>query len=271
MPKKAKQSKQKKKVTTQSSQVDTWLGLIEGQIVRGDYSEVVVNCERLLNYLPQHAPQRAPVLSHLGTAQAMLQNFPQSYETFTEALALDPHNTALWYNRSEASQFTGRHGQALRDIEHAIQLNTLAELAEKFDKALKFSRKITEESMKLRGPDFTLDQLIEQEGLFQNGLKLMEAGNWAEAGQAFEASIAMGDCLPQPWGNLGISFMMQKRYDEAEAALKQALTIDPSYAIAKNNLASLTQIRKSGPPEMIGMNDPYKNSNVKQSLTLLRE
>ncbi len=31
----------------------------------------------------------------------------------------------------------------------------------------------------------------------------------------------MGDCLPQPWGNLGICLMMQERYDEAEAALKR--------------------------------------------------
>ena len=29
--------------------------------------------------------------------------------------------------------------------------------------------------MKLRGPNFTLDQLIEQEELFQQGLKLMQA------------------------------------------------------------------------------------------------
>jgi tetratricopeptide (TPR) repeat protein len=271
MSKKTKQSKHKKKVTTNSSQVDTWLSLIERQIVRGDYTETIVNCERLLNYLPQHAPQRAHVLGHLGAAQSMLQNYPQSYEAFTAALALDPNNAELWYNRGGASQFTGRHGQALRDIERAIELNTIAELTEKLDEALSFTRKMAEESMKLRGPNFTLDQLIEQEEHFQQGLKLMEASKWAEAGQAFEASIAMGDCLPQPQGNLGICLMMQERYDEAEAALQRALVIDPKYSIAKNNLAALAQTRKVGPPEMIGMSDPYKNSNVKHSLTFLRE
>ncbi|HEX3640498.1 MAG TPA: tetratricopeptide repeat protein, partial [Ktedonobacteraceae bacterium] len=141
----------------------------------------------------------------------------------------------------------------------------------KLDEALSFTRKMAEESMKLRGPNFTLDQLIEQEEHFQQGLKLMEASKWAEAGQAFEVSIAMGDCLPQPQGNLGICLMMQERYDEAEAALQRALVIDPKYSIAKNNLAALAQTRKVGPPEMIGMSDPYKNSNVKHSLTFLRE
>ncbi|EFH89195.1 hypothetical protein Krac_10737 [Ktedonobacter racemifer DSM 44963] len=42
-----------------------------------------------------------------------------------------------------------------------------------------------------------VDQLIEQETLFQQGLLLMESGKKEEAGQAFQTSIAMGDCLPQ--------------------------------------------------------------------------
>ena len=56
----------------------------------------------------------------------------------------------------------------------------------------------------------------------------------------------MGDCLPQPWGNLGICLMMQERYDEAEEALKRALVIDPKYAIAKNNLAALPKPERLG-------------------------
>ena len=35
--------------------------------------------------------------------------------------------------------------------------------------------------MKERGPNFTLDQLIEQEDLFQRGLELMMEGKWGEA------------------------------------------------------------------------------------------
>ncbi|HEX3643865.1 MAG TPA: tetratricopeptide repeat protein [Ktedonobacteraceae bacterium] len=271
MSKKTKQSKQKRKVTiTSPSQVDTWLGLIERQMMRGHYAEAVPNCERLLNYLPQHTPRRAYVLTNLGTAQGMLQNFPESYEAFTAALALQPNNVQFWYNRSEASRFTDRYGQALRDIERAVELNTSTELAEKFDEALMFSRNVAEESMKARGPNFTLDQLIEQEELLQQGLKLMKANNWAEAGQAFEAGIAIGDGLPQPWGNLGICLMMQERYDEAEVAWKRALVIDPEYTLAKNNLASLPEVRRIGPPDTIAMNDAW-DSKIKHSIIFTRE
>lgn len=123
----------------------------------------------------------------------------------------------------------------------------------------------------MRGPNFTLDQLIEQEDLFQRALSLMEQGQWSEAEQAFKASIALGDCLPQPWGNLGICLIMQERYDEAEAALKHALVIDPKYTLAKRNLMMLPETRRTGPPEMIEIKDPFKNSKLKQSITFIEE
>jgi len=271
MSRKSKPSKHKKKFTTSLSQVDKHLDLIGHQIFQGNYPEAVANCERLLNYLPKRAQQRVDVLDQLGIAQGMLQNFPQSYAAYTEALSLDPNNAELWFNRGMASRFTSRFGRSLRDYERAKELHIRSELAQKLEEELKFARELAGKTLKLRSPDFTLDQLIEQEDLFQNGLQLMEAGEWEEAEQAFQASIAMGDCLPQPWGNLGISLMMQERYDEAEAAWKRALVIEPRYTLAKNNLAALPEIRRTGPPAMVGITDPFKTSKLKQSITFIKE
>jgi tetratricopeptide (TPR) repeat protein len=271
MAKKAYASKTKKRIITSISSVDKQHELIGSQIVQGNYAEAVTTCERLLNYLPLHAPQRADVLAQLGIAQGMLQNFPQSYDAFTQALTLEPKNAELWYNRSMASRFTMRFGQALHDVERAIELNTRSELTEQFDEALQFSRQLAEKSIKLRGPGFTVDQLVEQENLFQQGLLLMESGKREEAGQAFQASIAMGDCLPQPWGNLGICLMMQERYDEAEVALKRALEIDPDYTIAENNLVVLRTSRRTGPPVLVELNEPFKSSKLNQSITFIKE
>ncbi|EFH89196.1 hypothetical protein [Ktedonobacter racemifer] len=146
MAKKAHTSKKKNRIITNVSPVDKQLDLIGSQIVQRNYVEAVATCERLLNYLPQHAPQRADVLAQLGTAQGMLQHFPQSYDAFTQARTLEPKNAELWYNRSMANRFTMRFGQALRDIERAIELNTRSELTEQFDEALQFSRQLTEKS-----------------------------------------------------------------------------------------------------------------------------
>src|SRR5947209_15846946 len=170
-----------------------------------------------------------------------------------------------------ASRFTSRFGRSLRDYERAKELNIRPELAKKLEEELEFARELAEKTLQLRGPDFTLDQLIEQEGLFQDGLQLTEAGKWEEAEQVFQASIAMGDCLPQPWGNLGICLMMQERYDEAEAAFNRALFIDPTYRIAKNNVALLAESRRTGLPKIMGISDPFRNTKMKQSITFLKQ
>jgi Flp pilus assembly protein TadD len=271
MSRKSKQSKHKKKFTASLSPVDKYFDLIGHHIFEGNYAEAVTLCERLLKYLPKNAPQRVDALAQLGTAQAMLRNFPQSYAAYTEALSLDPNNAELWFNRGMASRFTSRFGRSLRDYERAKELNIRPELAKKLEDELKFARDLAEKTLTLRSPDFTLDQLIEQEDLFQNGLQLMEAGDWEGAEQAFRTSIAMGDCLPQPWGNLGISLMMQERYDEAEAALKRALTMDPGYTLAKKNLAALPEIRRTGLAPIVDIRDPFKTSKLKQSITFLKE
>ena len=271
MAKKAHTSKKKKRVIPNVSPVNKQLDLIGRLILQRNYAEAITTCERLLSYLPQYAPQRADALAFLGTAHSMLQNFPQSYDAFTRALALEPKNAELWYNRSMASRFTVRFGQALRDIERAIALNTRSDLAERFNEALGVNRQLAEESLQLRGPDFTVEQLIEQENYFQQGLLYLESGKYEEAGQAFQASIAMGDCLPQPWGNLGICLMKQERYDEAEAALKCALEIDPDYMFAKNNLAVLRKSRQAGRQVRVEISEPFRDSNLKQSITFITE
>jgi len=79
--------------------------------------------------------------------RACSQLSQQSYEALTEALAYDPKNAELWYNRSSASRFTSRFGQSLRDIEHAIELNTRSELTEQLTKELRSCRKMAEASI----------------------------------------------------------------------------------------------------------------------------
>ncbi len=250
MSKKSKPAKQKKANFSRVQRVDNWIAVASQQIYTKDYVGAIETCQRLLGYLPQKSLQRAEVLDYLGVAQSMLQNFPESYEAHTEAISI---------------------GQALRDFERAAELNTNPQLTKTFADVIKESRRLAEMALKKRGPDFTLDQLIEQEGYYQRGLKFMQTNNWEEAEQAFRLSIEMRDCMPQPWGNIGICLMMQERYDEAEAALKRALEIDPKYAIAKRNLKILPETRRTGPPKMIGISDPMRSPKLKQGITFVQE
>jgi len=202
----------------------------------------------------------------------MLQDFPKAYSALTQAVKLRPRDPVLWYNHGLASRFTSRFGQSLRDFERASTLNTDPALKKEIDRELKNGAEIANEAMKQRGPDFTLNQLIEQESIYMQGLDYMASHQWDKAEQMFRAAIAMGDCVGQPWFNIGGCYIMQERYDEAETALKRALEIEPDYELAQRNLAALPEIRRTGPPrpEQAKVYEPFKGT-VKQSLTYLVE
>jgi tetratricopeptide (TPR) repeat protein len=271
MSKKSKSSKQKKNLKVDLSPADKLFNLIDHQIFIGDYTSAITNSERLLSFLPQSSPMRADVLTQLGIAHVMLKNYQQGFVALSEALELAPNSAEIWYNRGLSSLYTMRVGRAFSDFTRAVELNKRPELSEEYNESLRSCGELLKESLELRGPNFTLEQQIKQEDLYQRGLKLMEKRLWDQAARAFQESIAMGDCLPQPWGNLGICLMMQQRYDEAEAALKRALEIDPQYTIAKNNLTSLANTRRTGSPPIIVQNDPMRDLNIQNSVAFIQE
>lgn len=272
MAKKTKSSQKKKihSTHTPSSQTLQWVAKVQEQLLQEDYESAVKDGERLLSYLPTHARERINVLIFLIVAYTSLDEFARAYDLCEEAVKLAPNDADVWYNHGIASRFTSRFSQSLRDFERAARLDTTGALRKQIQGELKLARKQVELAMKLRGPNFTFEQYAEQENLYQQALACMDAGKWIEAEEALRANIAMGDCLPQPHGNLGNCLMMQERYDEAEEEFKRALAIDPNYQVAKQNLRILPQTRLQGPPDVIGWTEPFAGKVRVSSTKLLK-
>ena len=249
------------------------------QLHHGDFAGVIDTCQYLLKrYLQQRTPYRVEALAYMGLAYGMLERYQEGYDVFTEAVSIDPTNAELWYNRGLASYFTARIGQYIRDFERASELLETSpnltehrdELRPKFRKELESSRKLAREAMELRGPDFTLDQLIEQDEWFQRGLAMSKAEKWKEAEQAFRRVIEIGECLPQHSGNLGVALLMQRRYDEAEAVLKRALEFDPEYTLARANLAAIPALRRGKQPVELKIRNDFPVRDAEQSITFFQ-
>ncbi len=242
---------------------------VEQRMIKGDFTGTIQVCKHLQSMLPRRSPARVEILALLGLSHAMLQQYQESYDIFGEALTIDPLNAELWYNHGLACRYTSRVGQAVRDLEQAVELskNTPGGMANKCMEELETSRGEVAEGMAIYQGQITLDQYIKLEDLFKQCMTLMTAHRWAEAEQKFRELIQMGGRLPQYWGNLGVSLIMQSRYDEAETALKHALSIDPGYPVARDNLAKLPEIRRSKiQAEVVPLNlNPVEE--ITQSLT----
>jgi tetratricopeptide (TPR) repeat protein len=251
-------------------QIDAMLEKAIGLLSAREYDSAIRTCKRILQYLPKKDKVRAETLGMIGMAYAMQKKFEHSYQTLSEAVRIDPEDARLWFNRGLTARFTSRSGQSLRDFEQAARMEKDNLVAERIETEIALSREFASSEMKLRGKDFSLDQLIEQQELFQRGNQLSEGGKWKEAEAAFRKSIEMGDCLPQPWGNLGICLVMQGRFDEAEDAYRRALIIDPGYELAKENLEGLDYWREHPDQKpMYMITSPFQD--VKTNITFYQE
>jgi Flp pilus assembly protein TadD len=270
MAKKTKHKVQPRNLTT-SRDIERWLERATQQLIASDYAGVIATAQRVLRAPLATSDQRLNGLHRLGAAYAMLQQHEACHAAVTAALEIAPNDPLLWYNLGMAARFMLRLGESLNAFERAAELDTTGVLAERLAQDLPFARSAVATELALRGPDFTLDQLIVQEALFDQAVATMAQRRWIDAEHLFRQVIAMGDGLPQPHGNLGLCMVMQGRFDEAEMALRRALSIDPAYELARQNLARLPAMRATGKPPAFRIDDPMKNRKGKQTLSLLIE
>ncbi len=252
------------------AQVDKWLDQAAGQLIEQDYQGAAQTARRILRYVPKGSDAYADAHLRLGNALGMLEAFEAAYEAFSQTLATRPDDAVALYNRAVTSQTLLRTGRAVRDLERAVALEDNSDLRQRYQDELDFTREVVQEQIAERGPDFTLEQLIQQQDTFREGLALMQANAWEEAKVAFRQVIDMGDVLPQPWANIAGCMIMQGRYDEAEDALRRALEIDPEYDLARQNLIMLPVIRERGVEEW-RIRSTHAEYKVKRGITFVQE
>lgn len=240
------------------------------QMFAGDFAGCIHTCEPLLTALPGRSAVRLEVLMLLGLAHGMLQQYQQSYDVFSEAIAIEPTFAESWYNRGLACHYLARLGEAVQNFERAVELSKdeTSDMARKFALQLEEGRQELQEAMQAHGTDITFEQYLEREEWFTQALRLVRQEQWSEAERLFRQLTETGSRIPSYWGNLGVCLMMQLRYDEAEAVLKHALAIDPDYSIARDNLKRLPEIRRSKKPPEHRLINPLREAEAKQSLAL---
>ncbi len=224
-------------------------------LISGEHERAISVLERALPHLPRNR-QRAEALSDLGMAYGMLKRDEDSYRALLEATQIAPDDVRIWYNFGQTCRGAGRLVQSLRAYERSAALNRDPRLASRIAKDVALARQLVETELSVRPPGFTVDDLLAQENLFLAGVEEMVARQWDRAADLFRQALALADTIPQLWGNLGICLLNLEQYDEAEAALRRALKRDPDYDLARQNLAALAEMRRSGGRPIVAMRDP---------------
>ncbi len=232
--------------TSITRQINITLAQAVEAMQSGEFERAIRLAQSMLQLAPPRSFLRAEVLNTLGAAQMMSQAYTDAYRTFSEAVQILPQDPYLWYNRGFASRYTMRFGQSLLDFDQAVQLEGDTPVAAQYREAQQQAAYLAQRYLAMRKPGFTLEQLVQQEDLFQQAVQAMEADQWAQAEERLRQVIWMSDNLPQPWCNLGVCLMVQGNLAGAERALLRALELKPDYEHARANLAVLRAMQHEG-------------------------
>ena len=202
--------------------------------------------------------QKAEAWGYISVAHGIAQNFNLAYDAGAQALIFNPKDFSLWYNKALSAFYTFRTVEAIQCMEKALSLCDEPTMVQKIQESIRSYKELAEKKRIERGPDCTLEQLAEQEQLFPKAIGHMVTGEHEEAIHLLRRVIELGDCLPQPWFNIGSMLAHAGDYDGAEESWKRALEIDPDYEYAQILLARMPEIRKNGMPDGYMNLEPLK-------------
>ncbi len=143
-------------------QVNRWQDELSGAIYAHEFKLAKQLAQKILRHVPVASAPGKYALEQLGVVFSMLQEFEAAYQTLSKAVSLQPERSDIWYNLSLAACFTTRTAESLSCVEKAAALEPDKSLWDSYTKRLDFMREVVARELALRGPDFTVEQLLEQ-------------------------------------------------------------------------------------------------------------
>jgi tetratricopeptide (TPR) repeat protein len=182
----------------------------------------------------------------LGLVHMFSDRYDEGYAAFDKAVTMVDDDPDYWFNLGMAAIMVDRSGRALQALERSLKLGGLdRETGQIARENMKLLRQDVRANQREWGMSRSLDDYVHLEDLFHRGVSAMANNELTVAVELFRECVAFNDRHHQSWGNLGVCLIERGDYDEAEAALMQALTIDPDYEIARDNLEKLAWKRQN--------------------------
>ena len=76
---------------------------------------------------------------------------------------------------------------------------------------------------------------IDDKALFDKAVKLTTQGNWSQAANIFREIAQRNPTWPEPKNNLAVAMLHMGKIEQAQQALEEAVTSQPSFKTAQNN------------------------------------
>ena len=183
----------------------------------------------------------------LGLSAWKSGDLMKSEQAFEKSLSIDPHHVKSLVNESRVFIEQKRHDDAIDRLTRAANIDPESADVYRLLGRTYHAKGQTDEAVEAYRRAIDLN---ERDAWSMNnlGLVLLEAKRADEALPLLAAAVELRNDVPEFHNNLGMALEHTGRFKAAATAYSGALTADPGYAKAKQNLARVEAV-KSGPEE----------------------
>jgi predicted O-linked N-acetylglucosamine transferase (SPINDLY family) len=228
---------------------DAWNALARLEFEQGKPADAEATLRRALQALPRHAGTH----NNLGNVLASQAKVNEAADCFRQAVRLDPAMPEAHNNLGNAFRIQGRPEQAIAHFREAIRLkanyaeahHNLAIALLRLDRAeqaIGSSRQALRWQPNNAEALATLTKALERcpipEGYNTLGNTLAQAGRHEDAAAAYRQALCLNPSLAEAHSNLGIVLCKLGRLDDGVASFQEALRLKPDYPDALNNLGN---------------------------------
>jgi tetratricopeptide (TPR) repeat protein len=200
---------------------------------RGDMDAAIRNYRIAL----ETDPNALRTLANLGGALISKGEYDAAIDTCKSTLLLNPGYTHAYNNLGIALQMKGEHDSAIASFRRAIELvpansDAHSNLAKALSSRGKFEEAIAHFLEALESP-----ALAHESGTsIALGNAFNHLGRLEEAEAAYRRAIKLDPGQPHVRSNLGVTLARQGKFEEAILHLRLAIAASPDFAVAHNNL-----------------------------------
>jgi len=194
----------------------------------------------LLEHIVAQDAEFAPALADLGRAN--LLQFTQQRETkyieparvsSLRALALAPGLASAHVTLGYLYAYTDQYDLASHELDSALHLDRFNAAAYGAMAELQTRQGRTElvEGTLQKGVNLAPDDWLL---IMQLGTHYLDGGQWAQAGEQFHHAVDLVPDNPRAYNNVGLVYRGQDRLDDAAAAFRKAIDLEPTFLHFRN-------------------------------------
>lgn len=257
----------KRAVSLDASDASTWsnLGVTQRRLGK------IQDAAQAFRQAYQLDSDNAGVINNLALAYIDVEDWVSSVALLREASQRFPENASLWLNLGVSQLGLGNQEGAITSLERAIQQDPEDRQGWASAATIHLARhyyEVNNPNAALRAADRALDwrpALVT--GWIYQGLAKRALGDASGALQSQQKARALDPSRAEIHNNIGNVYADLGRFDEAKKAFEQALSIDPNFLEARQNLSRIAGGKTTSRPPVA---PPSQRSNRTTSRTTKR-